>query len=76
MLTRCAGRFSGGLKAVIGVPAFISHTFTYEYHPLQAGYAALLREGLAKTRRRCGRRGNSRKPVPSVMNSEFGGWKI
>ena len=40
-------RFSGGLKAVVGVPAFISHTFTYECHPLQAGYAALLREGLA-----------------------------
>jgi hypothetical protein len=34
---------------VIGVPAFVSHTFTYEYHPLQSGYAALLREGLAKT---------------------------
>ena len=40
-------RFAGGLKAVIGAPPFISHNFTYEYHPLQSGYAALLRDGLA-----------------------------
>ena len=31
---------------MIGVPPFIAKSFTYEYHPLQAGYAALLCESL------------------------------
>jgi hypothetical protein len=39
-------QFSGGIKAMIGVPPFIAKSFTYEYHPLQAGYAALLCEAL------------------------------
>ncbi|HZK82683.1 MAG TPA: hypothetical protein VFC46_16480, partial [Humisphaera sp.] len=39
-------RFPDGVKAMIGVPPFIARSFTYEYHPLQAGYAALLCEAL------------------------------
>lgn len=47
-VVRTRQRFAGGVKAMVAIPPFLARNFSYEYHPLQSGYAALLAESLAE----------------------------